>query len=180
MPSDPTCNSTNADFNLVLTTGRRCFLFHNTKLSWSDASLFCQTRNTSLAKVDTQEVQDLLTTNEPGKAERIDGYWMGLTRSTWRWYTGTKVHWPIDVLWVHDDVIKWKHFPRYWPFVRGIHRSPVNSPHKGQRRGALIFSLICVWINGWENNREAGDLRRHRAHYNDVIMFCGKLGPVSI
>ena len=30
----------------------------------------------------------------------------------------------------HDDVIKWKHFPRYWPFVRGIHRSPVNSPHK--------------------------------------------------
>ena len=32
----------------------------------------------------------------------------------------------------HDDVIKWKHFPRHWPFVRGIHRSPVNSPHKGQ------------------------------------------------
>ena len=51
----------------------------------------------------------------------------------------------------HDDVIKWKHFPRYWPFVRGIHRSPVNSPHKGQWRGALIFSLICAWINGWIN-----------------------------
>ena len=32
----------------------------------------------------------------------------------------------------HDDVIKWKHFPRYWPFVQGIHRPPVNSPHKGQ------------------------------------------------
>ena len=32
----------------------------------------------------------------------------------------------------HDDVIKWKHYTRYWPFVRGIHRSPVNSPHKGQ------------------------------------------------
>ena len=29
----------------------------------------------------------------------------------------------------HDDVIKWKYFARYWPFVRGIHRSPVNSPH---------------------------------------------------
>ena len=40
----------------------------------------------------------------------------------------------------HDDVIKWKHFPRYWPFVRGIHRSPVNSPHKGQWPGALMFS----------------------------------------
>ena len=44
----------------------------------------------------------------------------------------------------HDDVIKWKHFPRYWPFVRGIHRSPVNSPHKGQWREALVFSLICA------------------------------------
>ena len=59
----------------------------------------------------------------------------------------------------HDDVIKWKHFPRYWPFVRGIHRSPVNSPHKGQWHGALVFSLICIWINDWVNNREAGDLR---------------------
>ena len=39
----------------------------------------------------------------------------------------------------HDDVIKWKHFPRYWPFVRGNHRSPVNSPHKGQWRGSLMF-----------------------------------------
>ena len=57
----------------------------------------------------------------------------------------------------HDDVIKWKHFPRYWPFVRGIHRSPLNSPHKGQWRGALIFSLICAWINDWVNNRGAGD-----------------------
>ena len=38
-----------------------------------------------------------------------------------------------------DDVIKWKHFPHYWPFVQGIQRSSVNSPHKGQWRGALIF-----------------------------------------
>ena len=72
---------------------------------------------------------------------------------------------------VHDDVIKWKHFPRYWPFLRGIHRSPVNSPYKGQWRGALIFSLICVWINGWVNNREAGDLRRYRSHYDVSVMF---------
>ena len=67
---------------------------------------------------------------------------------------------------IHDDVIKWKYFPRNWPFVRGIHRSPVNSPHKGQWRGAFVFSLICVWINDWVNNREAGDLRRHRGHYD--------------
>ena len=71
----------------------------------------------------------------------------------------------------HDDVIKWKHFPRNWPFVRGIHRSPVNSPHKGQWRGALMFSLICVGINDWVNNREAGDLRRYRAHYDVIVMM---------
>ena len=63
----------------------------------------------------------------------------------------------------HDDVIKWKHFPRYWLFVGGIHRWPVNSPHKGQWRGALMFSLICARIKDWVNNREAGDLRRHRS-----------------
>ena len=43
--------------------------------------------------------------------------------------------------------------------------------YKGQWHGALMFSLICAWINGWVNNREAGDLRRHRAHY-DVIVMC--------
>ena len=70
----------------------------------------------------------------------------------------------------HDEVIKWKHFPHYWPFVRGIHRSPVNSPHKGQWCWALMFSLIGNWINGWVNNCEAGDLRRHRAHYGVTVM----------
>ena len=71
----------------------------------------------------------------------------------------------------HDDVMKWKQFPRYWPFVRGIHRSPVNSPHKGQWRGALVFTVVCARINGWVNNREAGDLRRHRAHYDVIVMY---------
>ena len=71
---------------------------------------------------------------------------------------------------IYDDVIKWKYFPRYWPFVRGIHRSPVNSPHKGQWRGALMLSLIFSWINRWVNNREAGDLRSHRALYDVIVM----------
>ena len=71
----------------------------------------------------------------------------------------------------HDNVIKWKPFPRYWPFVWGIHRSPVNSPHKGQWRGALVFALICAWINDWVNNR---DLRRYRAHYDVIVMRCRK------
>ena len=73
--------------------------------------------------------------------------------------------WGSDFKW-HDDVIKWKHFPRYWPFVR----SPVNSPHNGQWRGALVFPFICAWINGWVNNRKAGDLRRHRGHYDFTVM----------
>ena len=47
-------------------------------------------------------------------------------------------------LFAHDYVIKWKHFPRYWPFMRGIHRSPRNSPYKGQWRGSFMFSLICT------------------------------------
>ena len=58
----------------------------------------------------------------------------------------------------HDDVIKWKHFPRHWSFVSGIHR----------------FSLICAWISSWVNNLEDGDLRRHRTHY-DVIVMEGEL-----
>ena len=60
-------------------------------------------------------------------------------------------------------------------FVRGIHQSPVNSPHKGQWHRALMFSLICAWINGWVNNRAARDLRRHRFHYDVTVMFCGAL-----
>ena len=60
----------------------------------------------------------------------------------------------------HDGVIKWKHFPHYWPFVRGILRSPVNSPHKGQWHRALMFSFICAWIN-----------KRHHAHYGVTVMY---------
>ena len=80
---------------------------------------------------------------------------------------------------LHDDVIKWKHFPRNWPLVRGIHRSRWIPPHKGQWRGALMFSLICVWINGWVNNREAGDLRRHRGHCDVSVMLYFGVVPVS-
>ena len=75
----------------------------------------------------------------------------------------------------------WRHqtetFSALLAFVRGIHRSPVNSPHKGQWHGALMFSLIWARTNGWVNNRDAGDLRRHGAHY-DVSVMCISL-PVS-
>ena len=49
---------------------------------------------------------------------------------------------------------------------------PVNSPHKGQWREALMFSLICARINDWVNNREASDLRRHRGHFDVNLMVC--------
>ena len=77
----------------------------------------------------------------------------------------------MPIYYHHDDIIEWKHFPRYWPFLRGIHRSPVNSFHKGHWRGALMFSLICAWTNGSANHRNAGDLRCHRTHYDITVMM---------
>ena len=67
----------------------------------------------------------------------------------------------------------WRHQMETFSVLLAIcagNRSPVNYPHKGQWRGALMFSLICVWINGWVNNREAGDLRRYRSHYDVTVM----------
>ena len=60
----------------------------------------------------------------------------------------------------HGEVIKWKYFPRDWPFVQG------------QWCRTLMFAFICVWANGWATNRDADDLRCHRApslwrHCND-------------
>ena len=63
--------------------------------------------------------------------------------------------------WWHAEVIKWKHFLRYWPFVRGILRSPVYSPHRGQWRGALMFFFAwTLWCQcneisyTWQNTRQ--------------------------
>ena len=80
-------------------------------------------------------------------------------------------YWLGPIFAAHDDVIQWKHFPRHWPFVWGIHRSPVNSHHKGQWREALMSYLICTRLNDWVNNRGAGDLRRRRGHYEVTVML---------
>ena len=90
------------------------------------------------------------------------------TRSNHKWTVcvSKRMHYKSNF---HDDVIKWKHFPRYLPFVRGIQWSPVNSPHKDWWRGALMFSLICAWIPG-VNKREAGDLGRHVALFDVIVM----------
>ena len=66
----------------------------------------------------------------------------------------------------------WRHqmeaFSALLAICAGNSPVPVNSPRKGQWRGALMFSLIYARINGWVNNCEAGDLRRHRAHYDAI------------
>ena len=92
------------------------------------------------------------------------------------WYTSSKL---FSMCSAYYDLIKWKHFLRYWPFVRGIHRSPVNSAHKGQWRRALMFSLICPRINGWVNNVVAGDLRCRRA-YSDITVISIVLSLLQI
>ena len=70
----------------------------------------------------------------------------------------------------NDDVIKWKHFLRCWSSVRGIHWWLVDSPHKGQWRRALMFSLMCTRTNGWANNRDVVNLIRQRV-YCDVTVI---------
>ena len=74
----------------------------------------------------------------------------------------------------HDD-IKWKHFrvPAHLCGEFTGHRWILR--HKGQWRGVLMFSLICAWISGWINNREAGGLRRYHAHYNVTVMISREL-----
>ena len=54
-----------------------------------------------------------------------------------------------------------------------VGNSPVTGEFPVQRpvKWSFDFSLICCWINGWVNNREAGDLRRYRAHYNVTVML---------
>ena len=99
--------------------------------------------------------------------------------------------WTIDAVvsysnWDHRLRLYYNANPRWWAvpwwrhqketfsallaFCAGIHRFPVNFPHKGQCRGAFMFSLICAWINRWVNNREAGDLRRYYAHCDVIVM----------
>ena len=87
-------------------------------------------------------------------------------------------NWPLDdAIWRRRITWSswWRHqletFSALLAFVRGIHRSPVNSPHKDQWRGSLMFSVICAWINGGVNSREAGDLRRHDTHYDVIVMI---------
>ena len=83
---------------------------------------------------------------------------------------------PCNCLRIADICLRWSRrqietFSTLLAICAGSHRSPVNSPNKGQCRGASMFSLICAWTNGWINNRDATDLRRYRAH-DAVTVMC--------
>ena len=71
----------------------------------------------------------------------------------------------------NDDVINWKYFSRYWSFLMIYSLPSADSPHKSKRYGALVCSLIYTWTNSWANNQDAGDLRRHHAHYDVSVMY---------
>ena len=54
-----------------------------------------------------------------------------------------------------------------------VGNSPVTGEFPSQRpvtQSLNVFFYICAWINVWVNNREAGDLRRHRSHYDVIVM----------
>ena len=110
--------------------------------------LYCQRVHTQHAPlVDTQELV--------GRLQSLPQHWghvMGVCKPTG-----------------HDDVIKWNHFPHYWPFVRG--NSPVTGEFPAQRPVTRNFDVFFdLRLNGWVNSRGACDLRRHRAHYDVTVM----------
>ena len=99
---------------------------------------------------------------------------LALNVQTPRWHYGKLIMACFLRMGKHQFFPWWRHqmetFSALLAICTGNHRSPVNYPHKGHWRGALMFSLICVWINDWVNNREAGDLRRYRPHYDAIVM----------
>ena len=95
--------------------------------------------------------------------EVVSWIWWLWTNVIWCWYSSYNE----SIWWSHQM----EHFPCYWPFVRGIHQSPVDFPHKGQWRRASMFSLIGASTNSWANNWDAGHLRCHCTHYHVTVMM---------
>ena len=91
-------------------------------------------------------------------------------------YRSTRMRYGMCIVNILEEFAWWRqqiffstHFMHYWPFVRRIHQSTVDSPHKGQCCGALMFSLVCTWTNVWANNWDAGDLRCHCTQYDVTV-----------
>ena len=90
----------------------------------------------------------------------------GASRAWRQWYKCSNIG---DVNLGHTRLYQMKAYPRYWLFAG---ESTGHSPHKVQQGGGgLMFSLICAWTNTWANDRDAGDLRRYRAHYDVTVMI---------
>ena len=85
-----------------------------------------------------------------------------------------KFHWNI-FLRINLTISWWCHqmetFSTLLSFYVGNSSATSEFPHKGQWHGALMFSLICSWINGWVNNWDASDLIGHHAYYDVTVMF---------
>ena len=79
----------------------------------------------------------------------------------------------VRLAYVHDDVIKWNIFRitgHLCEEFTGHRRFPCTKTSEAE----LWCFFICAWTYGWVNNREAGDLRRHRAHYDVIVMYSVK------
>ena len=97
----------------------------------------------------------------------------------YNWFSFSTIsrHWCVIKSFPWEDkhtIAVWRHqmeqFSALLAFCAG--NSPVTGEFPAQRPVTRSFaSLICAWINGWVNNREAGDLRRHRAHYDVIVMI---------
>ena len=109
--------------------------------------------------------------------------------SSWDTLNGHHIAWYIDDILCWGDACLalitsegqkglhpwWRHqmetFSTLLAFCEGNPPVTVDSPHKGQWRGAFVFSLMCAGTNGWENNRDADDLKCHRAHPDSTVML---------
>ena len=93
---------------------------------------------------------------------------------TWTGLCGSQGYAPVHKANRSTALTWWRHqmetFSALLALCAGKSPVPVNSPHKGQWRGALIFSFNYAWINDWVNNLEAGDLRRQRVYYDVIVM----------
>ena len=81
--------------------------------------------------------------------------------TSWWWF------WLVS--WSSVRVSRWRHQMEIFSALLTLCAG--NSPVKGNDAGLWCFLWSAPWINGWVNNREAGDLRRHRAHYDVIVMM---------
>ena len=87
--------------------------------------------------------------------------------------------WGINVIQCSGNLVTgatlWRHQMALLVLCEG--NPPVTSefPSQGPVTRSFDIFLICVWTNGWANNRDAPYLRRHRAHYDVTVMILGFL-----